>query len=107
MDGSSEEAEFAKDFVGKTGVVEADPFFVLLEDFAKGLFDPKLFDLLVLNVDVLLAKRVGYLENYKGVSEVVLALVLGDVVDFIEMTTFNADNVGLVLVSMPPEGLHL
>lgn len=107
MDGSGEEAEFAEDFVGKTCVVEADPFFVFLEDFAKGLFDPKLFDLLVLNVNILLAKRVRYLENDKGISEVVLVLVSGDIIYFIEMATFNADDVGLVLVSMPPEGLHL
>lgn len=65
LDGSGEETKLTEDFVGKTGIVEADPFFVLLEDFAKSLLDPKLFDLLVLNVDVLLAKRVGYLENYK------------------------------------------
>lgn len=65
MGGSGEEAELTENFVGKTGIVKADSFFVLLEDFAKSLLDPKLFDLLVLNVDVLLAKRVGYLENYK------------------------------------------
>lgn len=107
MVGSGEEAELVEDFVGETSVVETDPLFIFLEDFTKGLLDPKLFDFVVLNVDVLLAEGVRYLEYYEGISEVGLLLVGGDVIYFIEMTAFDADDVGLVFVGMPPEGLNL
>ena len=107
LDGGGEEAELAEDLIGKTSVVEADPFFVLLEHLAKRLLDPEFLDLLVLDVDVLLAEGVGDLENYEGVPEVVFVLVGGDVVYFVEVSAFDADDVGLVLVGMPAEGLDL
>lgn len=77
-----------------------------MEHLAKGLFYPKLFDLIVLDVDVFFAKGIGYLEDDKGISEVILVLVGGDIIYFVEMAAFDANDVSFVLASMSAEWLN-